>query len=85
MAHKETEEALVALVKLGKFVAAQAKDGLDIKDAGALATKIIGDETFRAALVAGFEGAAQIPSELQHFSFEDGISLALALVNELKA
>lgn len=82
---KETQEAVVALAKLGKFVAAQAKDGLDLKDGAALAAKIVGDEAFRSALIAGFEGAAKIPAEVKDLSFEEGIALALALVAELKA
>lgn len=82
---KETKEALVALAKLGKFVAAQAKDGVDFKDAAALASKIVGDEGFRSALVAGFEGATLIPAEMKDISFEEGIELALALITELKA
>jgi hypothetical protein len=82
---KETQEALVALAKLGKVIAAQAKDGLDVKDGAAIAAKIVSDETFRTALVAGFEGAAKIPAEVKDLSFEEGVSLALALVVELKA
>ncbi len=82
---KETKELLVALVKLGKVVAAQAKDGLDVKDAGAIAMKIAGDEVFRNALIEAFSGAAQIPAEVKDISFEEGVSLALALIAELKA
>jgi hypothetical protein len=82
---QNTKEALVALAKLGKFIAAQAKDGIDLKDGAALAAKIVGDEVFRAALIAGFEGAAMIPAEVKEISFEEGVELALALIAELKA
>ncbi len=82
---KETKEALVAFVKLAKFVSAQAKDGLDIKDLGALAAKIAGDEVFRGALVAAIEGASKIPSEIQDFEFSEGMDLAMAVIAELKA
>lgn len=81
---QETKEAVVASIKLGKFIAAQAKDGLDLKDAGALAAKIAGDAEFRGALLAGFEGASKIPAEVKDLDFSEGILLAQAVVEELK-
>jgi len=81
---KETKEAIVALVKLGKFLAVQAKDGLDIKDIGALTAKLVSDEQFRLALVEGIEGSAKIPVEMKEISFEKGIEIALAVIAELK-
>jgi hypothetical protein len=82
---KETKEAMIALAKLGKFIAAQARDGLDVKDVAALAAKIVSDEAFRAALIEGFEGAAKIPAEIKDLKFNEGIELSMALIGELKA
>ena len=82
---KETKEAVVALVKLGKVLAELAKDGIDWKDGAALASKIVSDEAFRSALVAAVEGAGAIPAELKDIKLEEGIELALAVIGELKA
>ena len=81
---KETKEALVALVKLGKEVASLAKDGIDLKDAAALGIKFASDEKFRDVIVEAFSGAVQIPAEVKDISFEEGIELALAVIAELK-
>lgn len=82
---KETKEALVAVVKLAKVIAALAKDGIDWTDAAVLASKIVGDEVLRSALVEAVSGAAAIPAEVKDISFEEGIELAMAVIAELKA
>lgn len=82
---KETKEALVALVKLGKEVSALAKDGLDLKDAAALGIKFASDENFRGMVVGAIEGCSNIPAEVKDISFEEGVELALAVIAELKA
>ena len=82
---KETKEAVVAVAKLAKFMAAQAKDGLDFKDAAALGAKIVSDEEFRKALIDGFEDASKIPAEIKDIKFEEGIEVTLAVIAELKA
>jgi hypothetical protein len=82
---KETKEALVALVKLGKEVAAMAKDGIDLKDAAALGIKFASDEKFRGVIIEAISGAAQIPAEVKDISFEEGVELALAVIGELQA
>lgn len=82
---KNTKEVVVALVKLGKEIAKAAKDGLDVKDIGAIGMKIAADEAFRGAFIAAFEGASEIPAEVKDISFEEGIELVLALIAELKA
>lgn len=82
---QETKQAIIALAKLGKFVAAQAKDGFQWTDATALAGKLMQDEAFRAALIEGFQGAQNIPAEIRDVQFEEGIEIAMALIAELKA
>ena len=82
---QETKEALVALAKLGKFISAQARDGLNLSDGAALAAKIVGDESFRTALLEGFAGAAKIPAEVKDVSATESLELAGALIAELKA
>lgn len=82
---KETKEAIIAVVKLTKVVSALAKDGIDWSDAAVLASKIVGDESLRSALVEAVSGAAAIPAEVRDISFEEGIELAMAVIAELKA
>lgn len=80
----ETKEALIALIRLGKFIASQAKDGFQVGDGLALAQLLITSEAFRDVIVDGFLGAAQIPAELKEISFEDGMELAMTMISELK-
>jgi hypothetical protein len=82
---QQTKEAVIGLVKLGKVLAELAKDGVDIKDAAALASKIIGDEAFRGSLVAAIEGVSAIPEEIKDIKLDEGMELALAVIAELKS
>jgi len=82
---KESKEALVALVALGKAVAVLAKDGLDLGDAVALGSKLIGDEKFRAKLAAGAQGLDQIVPELKDIAASEALELIEAIISEIKA
>ena len=82
---KESKEALVALVALGKAVAVLAKDGLDLGDAVALGTKLIGDEKFRSKLAAGVQGLDQIVPELKDIAASEALELIEAIISEIKA
>ena len=82
---KESKEALVALVALGKAVAVLAKDGLDLGDAIALGSKLISDEKFRAKLAAGVQGLDQIVPELKDIAASEALELIEAIISEIKA
>lgn len=81
---KETKEFVVAAIKLGKFVAEQAKDGLNWKDAAALANKIMVDEAFRSALIGAIEGVQQIPAEVKDLSWNEGVELVTIAIAEFQ-
>ena len=82
---KETKQALVALVLLGKTIALAAKDGLDLSDAVALGSKLVSDEKFREALVEGVKGIDQVPAELKDIAASEALELLGAVYEALKA
>jgi hypothetical protein len=81
---KETTEAAVAVATLVKFGAAQAKDGLDMKDLGALGMKLATDEAFRAVFLAAFDGAAKIPAEVKDITMEEAAAMGYAVFAALR-
>ena len=72
---KETKEAILALVILGKFVADKAKDGLDFSDVMALGQKLM-DEEFKAKVMAGVHGMELITAEIQDLKMAELFELA---------
>jgi hypothetical protein len=81
----QTKQALVALVVLGKAIAAAAKDGLDLSDAVALGSKLVSDEKFREVLVEGVKGIDQVPAELKDIAASEALELLGAVYEALKA
>ena len=81
---KESKEALVALVVLGKAVADLAKDGLDLSDGLALGSKFIADEKFRADIVEGIKGIDNVGPELKDIAASEALELLGAIYEELK-
>jgi hypothetical protein len=81
----QTKQALVALVVLGKAIAAAAKDGLDLSDAVALGSKLVSDEKFREILVEGVKGIDQVPAELKDIAASEALELLGAVYEALKA
>lgn len=81
----ETKEFLVGAIKLGKFVASKAKDGIDWSDAIAIGQKIATDDEFRSALFFGIAGIQNIPSEIKDLTFPEGVELVTAIVNEIRS
>lgn len=75
---KETKEALVATIALGRFVAERLKDGADWGDAMALGQKLL-DPQFRQLVQDGAEGADKIPAELKDLSLLEGVELLQAV------
>lgn len=82
---KETKQALVALVILGKAVAELAKDGLDLSDAVALGSKLVSDSAFRDALVEGVKGLDKVPEEIKDIAASEALELLGAVYEALKA
>lgn len=82
---KETKEALLALVILGKFVADRLKDGAQLEDAMALGTALLADSEFKAVVMAGVNGADQVPAELGELDLADGLELARVIPDMLVA
>lgn len=80
---KETKEGLVAVVKLGKFVAERLKDGVDLGDLSAVVAKL-GDEQFKAVVMAGIEGIDKVPAEMGELDLADGLELAMVLPDLLR-
>jgi len=80
----QTKQALVALVLLGKTIAAAAKDGLDLSDAVALGSKLVSDEKFRDALLEGVKGIDQVPAELKDITASEALELLGAVYEALK-
>lgn len=76
---KETQEAIVALVTLGKFVADRLKDGIQLDDALALGEKLVLDADFKKIVTDGITGIDQVPAEVQDLSFAEIIELAKVL------
>lgn len=81
---KETQEAIIAGVKVAKVLSAAAKDGLDIKDAVAVGTKFATDAEFRGAIIAGIQDSGKIPEEIKDIDMQEGFELVLAVLAELK-
>ncbi len=73
---KETKEALLALIVLGKFVADRLKDGVQLADAGALASALMNDGTFKDVVTAGVEGIDKVPAEVEELDLADMLELA---------
>jgi hypothetical protein len=77
---KETKEALVGAIKLGKFVAERLKDGAGFDDAMALGTKLLNPE-FRKMVNEAVQGADQIPAEAKDLSLDEGAELIEAVLS----
>lgn len=82
---KETKEAILALVMLGKFVADRLKDGAQLDDALALGSKLLADGEFKDVVMAGVNGADQIPREVSELDLADGLELAKVIPDILVA
>jgi len=82
---KETKEAILAMVVLGKFVADRLKDGAQLDDALALGSKLIGDAEFKNVVMAGIEGIDKVPAEIKDLTIVEALELAQLLPQILTA
>lgn len=85
MEMKETKEALLALVVLGKFVSDRLKDGVQLDDALALGQALMVDGKFKDIVMAGYKDANLIDDEFKNFSVAKGLALAQVLPDLVKA
>lgn len=81
---KETKEALIALVMLGKLVSDRMKDGVALDDAMAIGQALLVDGEFKSKIESGYQGADLISAEFADFSIQKAIDLA-AVLPELSA
>jgi len=80
---KETKEVLVAGIALTKVIRGYAKDGLDLADGAAFASKLFSDEAFRNMLLEAGKGADKTLDEMKDISFDEVVELILAVKTEL--
>lgn len=73
---KETKEAMIAIVAVGKLVVDRMKDGVGFDDAAALASKFLGDAEFKAKVMAGVDGIALVPKEIGEMDLADLLEMA---------
>ncbi len=62
---KETKEALLALVMIGKFVTDRLKDGAQFEDAVALGQALMMDGEFKDVVMAGYKDVEKLSEELK--------------------
>lgn len=76
---KETREALIALVTLGKFVSDRLKDGVQLDDAVALGSALLLDGEFKNLVQAGYTGSDLIDDEFKDFNLAKALELVQAI------
>jgi hypothetical protein len=72
---KETGEGILALLKLGQFVAKRLKDGADLGDALALYKKLTEEGDFKTVVTEGIAGYDKIPAEIGELDMLDALEL----------
>ena len=76
---KETKEALLALVVIGKFVSDRLKDGVQLDDAIALGNALISDGEFKRIVQAGYKDYQLIDDEFKDFNLAKALELVAVL------
>lgn len=72
---KESKEAIIALVLLGKLVSDRVKDGVDLSDAMAIGQALLVDGEFKSKIEAGYKDADKIKEEFKDFNLAKAIEL----------
>lgn len=73
---KESKEALVALVLLGKLVADRLKDGVQLDDAVAIGQALMIEGEFKTKVMAGIKDYDLIGEEFKDFGLQKALELA---------
>lgn len=76
---KETKEALLALLVLGKLVSDRLKDGAQLDDAVAIGTALLMDGEFKKTVQAGYIGMELIDDEFKDFNLAKALDLVQAI------
>lgn len=86
MGNKDTKEAAVALVALGKhFSEAAKKDGgVNLTALMTVGRDLATDAGFRQKVIDGVEGIGNIQGEIKAFTPQDYAEIGLAVVTELQ-
>jgi hypothetical protein len=78
MGTKETQEAINGLLALAAVLAVHLRDGFQAeKDLPALWEEFKNNTELNEKLQAAYEGAGQVPAELEDLSTAEGISLVM--------
>jgi len=72
---KNTKEAIIALLILGKFVADRVKDGVQLEDALALGQALMVEGEFKTLVQAGYADMDKIGEEFSDFNLTKGLEL----------
>lgn len=73
---KETKELMVGVNEVGIFLLSIFKDGLQLKDFGALWDKLTNDEEFKKVLEAAYDNYEKIPEEASDLDVFEIIELS---------
>lgn len=76
---KETKEALLALVTIGKFVSDRLKDGVQLDDAVALGQALLLDGQFKSIVESGYKDMDKIDDEFKDFNLSKALELVQAI------
>jgi urease gamma subunit len=79
---KETTEALVACVLVGKLVMKKLSDGAQVSDALEVAKELLTNEELRNSIMAGVAGSTEILAEVKDLDLEEALELIEKLVVE---
>jgi hypothetical protein len=81
---KETQEALIAVLKVAEIIVPHLKDGFQAnQDLPAIFNAWMSDAEFQAKLKAGIEGIHEVPAEIKDISVGEGIALVGAIYPEV--
>ena len=86
MGNKDTKEAAVAAVALGKALTASAKKngGVNLAALIEVGRALTTDAQFRQTVLEGIEGIGNIQGEIKAFTPQDYAEIGLAVVTELQ-
>lgn len=79
---KETRELLIALIKVGKVVVKQLKDGVQPTDA-IIILKELASQEIREDIIDAIAGSTLIPAELKDLDLEESTELIKTLIDSL--
>jgi hypothetical protein len=79
---KETKEAFAASLAVGTLIYNKLKDGAQMSDVMEVIAKFQLDPVFKKTVTEGYEGANQVPAELQNLTLSEGIELSIYVMQE---